>query len=614
MPVLFKLQSQRRFESGNLRVFLQHLAIFLVRSKSLLLLFVLANIYVQADEVVLQVLPQVVHQLSGKTDELLFLPWVGKSETQRGFRFDDRYILGQHHVQALLLREVLFQTDPRAHEPVSRKRGLLGRLRLLRRSVSDGRSRGIAVKRNALGHSVSRRLLRCRWLLWSSRLRGGYRLLRSRWLPGNHWLLGNSRLRHSRLRCGGHGKAAETDKTDFDRETLVARGAIIDVASVKQVESRKEPLRSASGSLLAVLTAHAVSRFEQRDGLRVFRNKHIAEMRSKPRDKNTGIKALAEHLVEEEKRGRDIGLQSGGDNAEIVVGVKHIEHPDSLLIGDFVAAESHKLVEDRKRIAHSTVSLASHDIESLLLRRYTFLRSDILEIVNCVIDSYALEVIDLTATEYGGENLVLLGGGEDEDWIGGRLFERLEQSIEGPLGEHVHLIDDIDAVLAYLRGYAHLLNESAYVLDGVVARRIQLVDIETALLIESHATFTLIAGIVLRRRVETVDCFCEDTCTSGFTHPSRAAEEIGMRKPVGADGIAQRVSECRLPYHRAKCSRTILACRNYIIIIHKHQKLTTAQSYGFFLDNANFNAEKKPVSRKKAKKRDGMRQWSKNRQ
>ena len=48
----------------------------------------------------------------------------------------------------------------------------------------------------------------------------------------------------------------------------------------------------------------------------------------------------------------------------------------------------------------------------------------------------------------------------------------------------MHLVDDIDAVFAYLWRYTHLVDEGTDVLDGVVGRSIQLVDVEGALLIE----------------------------------------------------------------------------------------------------------------------------------
>ena len=70
---------------------------------------------------------------------------------------------------------------------------------------------------------------------------------------------------------------------------------------------------------------------------------------------------------------------------------------------------------------------------------------------------------------------MLLGGGHDEYGVGRGLFERLEESVEGALGEHVHLVDDVYAVASELRGYAYHLDELANAVDGVVGGGIELV-------------------------------------------------------------------------------------------------------------------------------------------
>ena len=50
--------------------------------------------------------------------------------------------------------------------------------------------------------------------------------------------------------------------------------------------------------------------------------------------------------------------------------------------------------------------------------------------VHHVVDGDALEVVDLAAAEYCGDDLVLLGGGENEDYIGGWFLKGLEESVE----------------------------------------------------------------------------------------------------------------------------------------------------------------------------------------
>ena len=66
--------------------------------------------------------------------------------------------------------------------------------------------------------------------------------------------------------------------------------------------------------------------------------------------------------------------------------------------------------------------------------------------VNHVAHGYALEIVDLTAREDGGDDLVFLGCGEDEDDVGRRFLKGLQECVESRRGEHVDLIDDKHAV------------------------------------------------------------------------------------------------------------------------------------------------------------------------
>ena len=75
-----------------------------------------------------------------------------------------------------------------------------------------------------------------------------------------------------------------------------------------------------------------------------------------------------------------------------------------------------------------------------------------------VVHTHALEVVNLASAHDGGQNLMLLSGGENEDGMLRRFFQCLQEGIEGGLLEHVHLVDDKHLVFANLRRYAHLLN------------------------------------------------------------------------------------------------------------------------------------------------------------
>ena len=103
--------------------------------------------------------------------------------------------------------------------------------------------------------------------------------------------------------------------------------------------------------------------------------------------------------------------------------------------------------------------------------------------VRNVLESDALEIKNLATRENGREHLVLFRGRQDENGMRGRLLQRLQKSVEGRLGEHVHLVDDVDLEATHLGGEAHLINQLADVVYRIVRGRVQLKNIKAVILI-----------------------------------------------------------------------------------------------------------------------------------
>ena len=154
---------------------------------------------------------------------------------------------------------------------------------------------------------------------------------------------------------------------------------------------------------------------------------------------------------------------------------------------------------------------------------------------------------------------MFLGGGEDEDRMGGRLFEGLQEGVEGRGREHVHLVDDEHGVASHLRDDAHLFDERADVLHGVVRRGVEFVDVERAALVERAARFTFVAGLGAMG-LQAVDGLGEDPRTSRLSDTPRSAEEIGVSQLSALDGILERGGDMLLPDDRTEGRRTVFAC------------------------------------------------------
>ena len=80
----------------------------------------------------------------------------------------------------------------------------------------------------------------------------------------------------------------------------------------------------------------------------------------------------------------------------------------------------------------------------------------------------------------GAEHLVGLGGREDELDVLGRLLDELEQRVEALRRHHVRLVEDEDLVAVARGGEDRALAQVAGVVDAVVARGVDLDDVERA--------------------------------------------------------------------------------------------------------------------------------------
>ena len=112
-------------------------------------------------------------------------------------------------------------------------------------------------------------------------------------------------------------------------------------------------------------------------------------------------------------------------------------------------------------------------MEGFVIDRNSLLRGNLAEVPDHVGNADAVEIVRLAAGQDRGQDLVLLGGGEDEDRVCRRLLQRLEEGVEGRLGQHMDLVDDIDAVLAHLRRHLHFLDQGLDIVHAVVGRGVQ---------------------------------------------------------------------------------------------------------------------------------------------
>ena len=250
--------------------------------------------------------------------------------------------------------------------------------------------------------------------------------------------------------------------------------------------------------------------------------------------------------------------------------VQDIEISDDVLILHIGTAKRHRLVENRERVTHRPVSLAGDDVERLVINIDILLGRDVAQIPHYVRNADTVEIVGLAPGQDRRQNLVLLGGRQDENRMCRRFLQRFQESIERRLGQHVDLVDDVYAVFSHLRRNLHLVHQRLDVLDTIVGRGIELMDAIRTSFLERNAGLALAARLHIRRRRRTVDGLGEDAGGTRLAHASRAAEEIGMRQFSPDNGVLQCFDNVILPDEILERIRAIFSRGDYVLRIFRH--------------------------------------------
>ena len=310
---------------------------------------------------------------------------------------------------------------------------------------------------------------------------------------------------------------------------------------------------------LSLVPIHQPSRELDKGDGRPLGHKQVAHVGVQPRDKYLRREASGKHLVEGDKSLDIIPCTQHIRNREVGVIIKDIERRGHILIVERRAAERHRLIEHRQRIAHTAIGLMSNEVESLVVGLNTLLRGDVAQILNAIFHLYAVEVVYLATRQDGGYNLMLLGRRKDEYSVTRWLLQRFEKGVEGGRREHMHLVDNEYRVAALLRDDTHLLDEVTNIIYRVVRRSVELMHIQRASLVERAARLALVTRLATLR-IEAVDSLGKYSCAGGLTHAARATEEVGVSQLATLDSVLQGRGDMSLPDNRSEGCGAILAC------------------------------------------------------
>ena len=205
-------------------------------------------------------------------------------------------------------------------------------------------------------------------------------------------------------------------------------------------------------------------------------------------------------------------------------------------------------IEQRERVAQAALRGAHQHGQRRSLEGHLLLRQDLRQARGEQLGRNGLEVEALAAREHGGGNPLGLGGREDEDHVGRRLFQRLEKGVEGRAGEHVDLVDDVDLEPAAGGSVLDVLPERPDVVDTRVGGRVDLQDVHRSAGDEILAGGTGAAGLGAGAR-GAAQGLGQEAGGGGLPDPARSREEVGVRHAPRDEGVLERSRDRLLPDH-----------------------------------------------------------------
>ena len=217
----------------------------------------------------------------------------------------------------------------------------------------------------------------------------------------------------------------------------------------------------------------------------------------------------------------------------------------------------------RQPVAHRAVGGAGNqrerrrlDLDALCLGDPTVMRDQQL-------DWDAAQRETLAARQNRDRDLVDLGRREDEFDVGRRLFERLQQRVEGVLRQHVHFVDDVDLVPPEDRPITHPLGQLTNVVDAGARSGVHLHHVDMAVLGNREALRALAARLCSRAAralgPDAIEGAREDPGRRRFSDTTHAGQDEGVGDPPRRDRIRQGAHHRLLPDQLGEGRRPVFA-------------------------------------------------------
>ncbi len=171
------------------------------------------------------------------------------------------------------------------------------------------------------------------------------------------------------------------------------------------------------------------------------------------------------------------------------------EHRARIGLAQAAAAESDQLVQQAQGIAHAAFGRSRYQRHRRRIELQMLSSGDELQTFADERGRQPLEAELQTAGKHGDGQLLRVGGRQQEFDMGRRLFQRLEQGIEGVIGEHVDFVDEVHLEAASARRVLHVIEQLAGVVHFRARGCVYLDEIDEAAFVDLPACGADAAGI-----------------------------------------------------------------------------------------------------------------------
>ena len=207
-------------------------------------------------------------------------------------------------------------------------------------------------------------------------------------------------------------------------QAFVAGHAVADLGFIQQVQRGDQVSGAHPPAHLPVAVFQVGAYFHEVQHLLFLAHQQVAEEFGPAPEEVVAFEALLQDFVEDQQRAGHILRQHGVHHLEEIVIVEYVQVLEGVLVSQLAPGKAHDFVKRTEGVAHAPVGFLRNEVQGVAFRGHVLFGHNFLQVVYRVLYGDAFEIEYLATAQDGGQYLVLFRGGQDEDGIGGRLFQR----------------------------------------------------------------------------------------------------------------------------------------------------------------------------------------------